>query len=106
MTLLDLTVVCLVCLLVGAHIAFLFEFWNGSTLWVRFRIVGVVVLLIYVGLSVALGAPDEWRVVIALLACLLEIGLFSTVRHAFSVARSEHTELLAYRRQDSGYDRP
>jgi len=59
--------------LVGANVAFLAHLGRRFVPWFTVKIVAVTLLLIYVATSVVWGTPDWWRLVIGLVAVIIDI---------------------------------
>lgn len=59
--------------LVGANVAFLAHLGSRFVPWFTIKIVAVTLLLVYVATSVVWGSPDWWRLVIGLVAVVVDI---------------------------------
>jgi len=80
--------------LVGVNTAFLVNLGSELTRWFTFKILSFDLLLIYVCLSLALGAPAVWRGVIAIVA--LTTDVFSLGWMWSSVARLQREGVTGF----------
>lgn len=82
---------------IGVNCAILYRFWPEP--WLSSKLLAVSGLLAYAALSVTLGDPDEWRVLIGLLAVALDAVALAGVWKALLSAHRGDGVLVAYRRR-------
>jgi hypothetical protein len=80
--------------LVGVNTAFLVNLGSELTRWFTFKILSFDLLLIYVCLSLAMGAPATWRAVIAVIA--LTTDVFALGWMWSSVARLQREGVMGF----------
>jgi len=93
---LDIITAGLAAFLIGVNLAFIVEYWDGLTQWFSFKLGATTMLLLYVGLSVALGSPAQWRVAIGLGACIVDTMAIARVWLTFQRAKRHSSDLVVY----------